>query len=248
MAFQSKEFLHLLLRQITLIDLAQDALTDEARRISTKFMQDQEQRSRTALSEGEKAMWSNLTIQVRSRSNYLSIHWHYRKWGTYKEGGIKRRYRSEHIKKDRHAKTYLSAVLALSKPAQYESITEAERRFAEIRSLYADLLSMRKSIKNMIRDFDASGLMQDAFYQDNRSDETVPMLHERAGNLMLMMRRKLWPTFTQADMDAGFVPPISADSGVSTRCDALRLYTAIEQSLQAHEHLTDAIFSEKTRF
>lgn len=223
-------------RQLFLYEQSQERIFEEAKKIAHIFYRHQKARSEAVRAESAKQEWSDLSVQVRRWRKQILITWRVRYWfKSHKDG--RRRFSSTHLTKKKNVHHYKVALSKVASTEEYEEVMEMEEKFTALRMYSRQLHQMEKDIQ------DAADMLGIALPETERTaqdTETAWAIQERIGNLLNLLKVRLWPNLSDADEQAGFVPMIAPGSGAGNGVDPRKMMDAITEMNQAYAKIFEA--------
>ena len=111
---------------------------------------------------------------------------------------------------------------------------ELEDQFVSLRNFSTTVRDAQRRMLNTAKALGFSIKNEHAFVSDK---ESVLDMHEQIGNLILLLRYRLWPIQTEADLQAGFIPLINPQAGLRREVDPRAVHTALQKIEEAHRAL-----------
>ena len=221
-------------RQMLFYQNVQNIIFEEAQRLAEEFYVNQKALSDQARKDNKNREWSDLSIAVRkSYNNCVTIYWRIRIW--YKSAdNDKPKFNAQHISKARNSHNYKKALAKHATAAEYNNVMELEDQFVSLRNFSTTVRDAQRRMLNTAKALGFSIKNEHAFVSDK---ESVLDMHEQIGNLILLLRYRLWPIQTEADLQAGFIPLINPQAGLRREVDPRAVHTALQKIEEAHRAL-----------
>ena len=234
-----QEMQQMLRRQMYFFAQMQEQIQDEARQLVESFYVRQKARSQAIRKESDLREWSDLSVQVRLlRGQQVTIHWRKKNWYRSSRDG-KLHFQTEHITKPHGSHDYKKTLAKQATSTEYEDVMALEGRFSELREYAKRLHQMQADLRK------AANQMELALPESERTGkdrESAWAIQERIGNLIHLLKYRLWPNESEADQQAGFIPMVDGASGLGHDIDPRKVRVALDALMAAHEVLLD-VFS-----
>lgn len=227
-------------RQMLFYVQTQDQILEDAKNLALEFYDFQKTFAYQVRRDEERKEWSDLSINVRKIRGYVVIHWRVRKWYKSSKDG-KRSFNAEHIKKQRNSKNYKRALAAYTSPSEFDTVMELEDKFIKLREMSITVREAQKQLMSTARKL---GFQIDERSSQSSDQESAYSIHDRVGNLLLLLRYRLWPKQSEADIQAGFVPLIDASAGVPRDANAQAVQTSLRKIENEHAVLGDLLLGK----
>ena len=234
-----QELAQIFRRQMFFYDLAQDAILEEAQARAKAFFMAQKKRSEKLRMDSENREWSDLSVQVRKWRGQVVIYWRIRYWYKARRDGRKR-FHAKHLAKTKSSYNYKRAISKEATTEEYGEAIALEEHFIHLRQRSMAIFHARKALLSISKEL---GIELRETERINREAETAYAIHERMGNLLLLLRHRIWPDRSEADKDAGFVPMVDAMSGLNN-VDPRALNDALKEMDSAYEKLRKALLAK----
>lgn len=235
----SKDTEAMLRRQLLFYAQTQDQILEDAKNLAQEFYSFQKTFAHQIRRDDEKREWSDLSINVRKIRGYVIIHWRVRKWYKSSKDG-KKSFNAEHIKKQRNSKNYKRSLAMYTSPLEFDTVMELEDKFIHLREMS---IVVRDAHKQLMSTAKKLGLNLEEKTQAGEQ-ETAYAIHDRIGNLLMLLRYRLWPRQSEADTQAGFVPLIDASAGVPREANAQAVQISLRKIDREHETLGDLLMGK----
>lgn len=225
-------------RQVYFFMRMQEQIQSEAQRLVDRFYARQKSRSQVIRKESDLREWSDLSVQVRLlRGQQVTIHWRKKIW--YRSSrDSKLHFQTVHITKPKGSRDYKKALAKHATSVEYDDVMALEDRFAELREYARQVHRMQVELRKV------SGQMDIALPESERTgkeSESAWAIQERIGNLIAVLKYRLWPNESEADRQADFVPMLDGAAGVRQDVDPRKVRAAVDALMAAHEALLSAI-------
>ncbi|MBU2839162.1 hypothetical protein HF670_06200 [Acidithiobacillus thiooxidans] len=217
-------------RQMLFYQQVQDIIFDDAQKKAQEFYAIQKKLSQQVHKDNQNKDWSDLSIAVRKTINgSVTVHWRIRIW--YKSTNNSRKnFNARHISKARNSQNYKKSLAKHAIAEEYETVMKLEDQFERLRKFSKTVQDARRQMLKTSKELGFS--MKDEPFIIGQ--ESAYALHEQIGNLMLLLRHKIWPTQTDADRQADFVPLIDPHAGLPRDVDTRELNTSLQKLEEAH--------------
>lgn len=220
-------------RQILFYAQAQDQILEEAKALTKAFYAFQKNLSHQIRKDTELREWSDLSISVRKLRGYVTIQWRVRMWYKSTRDGRKG-FNAKHLGKRKNSTNYKQSLAKVASAAEYQTVMDLEDRFVTLRHWSVVIHEARK---HMLQTAATLGIAikDDPAYLIGQ--ESAPVIHERIGNLLLLLRYRLWPEHSEADLQAGFIPLIDPRAGLTGDVDAQAAHATLQKLEQDYTNL-----------
>ncbi|QFX96177.1 conjugative transfer protein MobI(A/C) [Acidithiobacillus thiooxidans] len=237
-----KDIEALLRRQMLFYAQAQDQILAEAKKLAGEFYIFQKQLSHQIRMDNENREWSDLSISVRKLRGYVTIQWRIRYWYKSSRDGRKG-FNAKHLSKSKNSSHYKKSLAKEASAAEFQTVMQLEDQFIVLRHLSGVVRDAQKQLVDTMKslgiDYSANSVL-------SADQESAYALHERIGNLLLLLHYRLWPQHNAADTQAGFVPLIDPKAGVSRNVDPTALHAALSRMEQSYAEL-EQLFMGKSQ-
>ncbi|MBE7563895.1 hypothetical protein H7F10_13270 [Acidithiobacillus sp. HP-6] len=217
-------------RQMLFYQQVQDLIFEDAQKKAQEFYASQKKLSQQIHKDNQTKEWSDLSIAVRKTINgSVTVHWRSRIW--YKSSNNSRKnFNARHISKARNSQNYKKSLAKHATTEEYETVMRLEDQFEKLRKFSRSVQDARRQLLKTAKELGFS-IKDDPFII---GQESAYALHEQIGNLMLLLRHKIWPTQTDADRQADFVQLVDPHAGLPRNVDTRELHASLQKLEEAH--------------